>query len=83
MASFNLFRDVKYNRKDFQPKRGKKSAKSIPLKEIMVILKCSHRQAQVYQLALKLEDDCDRLLDRLANIALRLGITPTLKEKKE
>jgi len=82
MASFNLFRDVKYDRKDFQPKRGKKQPKTIPLKEIMTILKCSHRQAQAYQSALKLEDDCDYLLDRLANIALRLGITPTT-EKKE
>lgn len=74
MAAYNLFSDSNYDVHNFQAKRGKKETQSFPLKEIMDILKCSHRTAQAYNLAFKLLDDCERLLNQLFEAALRLKL---------
>jgi len=38
---------------EFMPKHGKRPDGQLPLKYIMVLLRCSHRTAQAYQLTMK------------------------------
>lgn len=46
---------------EYQPKRGKKQELTFPIKLVQEALKCSHRQASVYHLAGRLEEEANEL----------------------
>jgi hypothetical protein len=60
---FGVFTEDMPDAKAFQPKRGRKQEITFPIKEVMDILKISHRQAQAYHQAGLLMETVDMLFD--------------------
>jgi len=60
---FGVFTEDMPDAEAFQPKRGRKQTTYFPIKEVMDILKISHRQAQAYHQAGLLMETAHKLFE--------------------
>jgi hypothetical protein len=69
LQNFYVLTELSKDLEAFKPKRGKDNKKHFPLKLVMEVLGCSHRQAQVYLLYMKGTKLADKVFDDLRKAA--------------
>jgi len=69
LQNFYAFHKKSKSLEEFRPKRGKDNPGQFPLKLIMEVLACSHRQAQAYLLYFKGEDMANQMFASLQQAA--------------
>ena len=81
-CAFGLFTKGIPDIHEFQPKRGKQQKVTFPIKQVMDILKISHRQAQAYHQAGLLVETVDTLYYMKLDL-MRASIAELSEEKEK